>query len=504
MSQLKNNITMLLVGIILLGSASYSLYGQVVVYPVPKTETLSTDYTVEVNGMQVPVYPVKSQHRDKKYSIAYFDFNGPVTVKIKTDLPLNNLVILPVKYGISPSISGNEATFTTDKPFDISFEPTGGDSPLLLFTNPINTNAPKKGKKGLIFFGPGEHNPEGGLIKLTSNQTLYIAGGAVVNAGIDATGDNITIMGRGILDGSDWDHNAGPNDFMINATDCNNLVIRDIIVKGSYYWTIVPQRCDRVLIENVRLAGSRVGNDDGVDPCNSSNVTIRGCFFRTDDDAISPKGTTRAGGEATSRPVDNILVENCTFWVDFANVFRIATESSSPSIRNFTARNIDVIHFPARQQVQIFYLHATGNMPMENLVFENIRINGEVSFNLAKFLLSKQLVGTRPIETPKPNNITSGPGRRGMGSRGYGEFVYIPADGPYIHNVVFRNIETYGENKTPERVLENVVFQGIDEKHNISGITFDNVKLYGKPLKANSPGVRMSNFVENVKFRSDQ
>jgi hypothetical protein len=503
MSYLKNTMTRLPAFIILFSGLSFSLAGQVVTYPAPKTETLSMDYTIEANGMPVPVYPAKSQHRDKKYSIAYFDFSGQVTIKIKTDLPLNNLVILPYSYGISPVINGNEATFTTDKPFNISFEPTGGDSPLLLFTNPIYKNAPKKGKKKLIYFGPGEHNPEGGLIKLTSDQTLFIAGGAVVNAGIDATGDNITIMGHGILDGSDWEHNAGPNDFMINATDCNNLVLRDIIIKGSYYWTIVPQRCDRVLVENVRLAGSRVGNDDGCNPCNSSNVIIRGCFFRTDDDAISPKGITRAGGEATSRPVDNVLVENCTFWVDFANGFRISTESSCPGIRNFTARNIDFIHFPKRPQVQIFYLHPTGNMPLENLVFENIRINGENSFNLAKLLLSKQLVGTRPIEVPKPNSINSGPGRRGIGSRGYGEYVYIPADGPYIHNVVFRNIQTYGENKTPDLVLGNVVFQAIDPEHDISGIVFDNVKLYGKPLMKDSPVIRMSNFVENVKFRNN-
>lgn len=46
---------------------------------------------------------------------------------------------------------------------------------------------------------------------------------------------------------------------MINAKHCNNLVMKDIILKGSYYWTIVPQDCDRVLIDHIRLAGSRVG-----------------------------------------------------------------------------------------------------------------------------------------------------------------------------------------------------------------------------------------------------
>ncbi|HMR82855.1 MAG TPA: alginate lyase family protein [Niabella sp.] len=476
--------------------------GQVISYPAPKGEPLSNDYTVTVNGKPVPVYPVKSQHRDKKYSIAYFDFEGPVTVTIKTSRPLNNLVVLPYKYGIKPSVNGNAATFTTDRPFDISFEPTGGDSPLLLFSNSLEKDVPQRDDKNVIYFGPGVHNPVGGLIKLKSNQTLYIAGGAVVKAGIDATGDNIKIMGRGIIDGSDWDHNAGPNDFMINATDCNNLIIKDVILKGSYYWTVVPQRCDRVLIDHIRLAGSRVGNDDGVNPCNSSNVTIKNCFFRTDDDAISPKGITRAGGEQTSRPVENVLVENCTFWVDFANVFRIATESSCPAIRNFTARNIDVIHFPRRKNVQIFYLHPTGNMPMENLVFENIRINGESFFNLAKLTPMQPLVGTRSIEKPRPNNITLGPGRRGTGSRGYGEFVWIHGDGPYIHNVTFRNISTYGKNSTPELGPGATLIQGIDENRKVSNVIFSNVSLYNKPLTAQSPGVKIGPYTNGITFNT--
>ncbi len=469
---------------------------EVVTWPAPQGEPLSADYSVEVDGNAVPVYPVQTHLRDKKYSLAYFDFSGSVTVKIKSKLPLDHLAILPAKYSIKPTVDHDEATFTTDKPFNISFEPTGADSPLLLFSNEIEKDAPKQGDPNVIYFGPGVHNP--GLIKLTTGQTLYIAGGAVVKGGIDASGDNIRIMGRGILDGSDWAHNAGPNDFMVNATDCNNLVIQDIILKGSYYWTVVPQRCDRVLIQNLRLAGSRVGNDDGVDPCNSSNVTIRGCFLRTDDDSISPKGTTRAGGEATSKACENILVEDCTFFVDFANVFRIATESSCPAVRNFTARNIDVIHFPVRPQVEVFYLHPTNSLEMENLTFEDIRINSEGPMNLAKLTpQARAAITFRPIETPRPNNITSGPGRRGAGGRGYGEFVVIPADGPYIHNVIFKNIQVSGD---PKAANGAVILTGLSAEHDVSGITFDNVMRCGQMLTLDSPGVQIGDFVNNVRF----
>ncbi len=470
----------------------------VVVYNAPAGETLSADYTLYANGRPVPVYTAITQHHDKKYSFAYFDFSGTVTVKVKSKLSLDHLQILPDKYGITPSVKGSEAEFSISAPCDISFEPTGCNSPLLIFTNPLEANVPGKSDSGVIFFGPGEHNPKDGLIKLKSNQTLYLAGGALVNAGIEASGDNITIRGRGILNGTHWEHNAGPTDFMINAKDCNNLVIKDVILKGSYYWTVVPQRCDRVLVENLRLVGSRVGNDDGVNPCNSSNVTIRNCFFRTDDDAISPKGITRAGGEADSKPVENIVVENCVFWVDFANVFRIATESSCPAVRNFTARNIDVIHFPDRDRVQIFWLHPTGLMAMENLTFENIRINGEKPYNIVKLSPALQLVGTRPIVAPTPNNITKGPGRRGQGSRGYGEFVVIPSNGPYIHNVVFRNVSTYGKGTNPAKERGIIFLQGVSERQDVSGITFDNVSYFGQPVNPKEPNWIEEKFVRNV------
>lgn len=213
-----------------------------------------------------------------------------------------------------------------------------------------------------------------------------------------------------------------------------------------------------------------------------------------------PKGITRARGESHSKSVENITVENCVFWVDFANVFRMATESSCPAFRNFTARNIDVIHFPDRDRVQIFWLHPTGEMTMENLCFENIRINGQKPYNLVKMTPALQLVGTRPIEKPHPNNIKTGPGRRGPGCCGYGEFVVVPSSGPYIHNVTFRNIYTYGTKNSPKAERGAVLLQGVDDRYNISGVTFENISYYGKPINALSKKVQMNDFVKHVQF----
>lgn len=141
----------------------------------------------------------------------------------------------------------------------------------------------------------------------------------------------------------------------------------------------------------------------------------------------------------------------------------------------------------------------TGEMSMENLCFENIRINGHKPYNLIKMTPALQLVGTRPIEKPRPNNIKTGPGRRGPGSCGYGEFVVVPSSGPYIHNVTFRNIYTYGTRNSP-KAGGTVLLQGIDDKYNISGVTFENVSYYGEPINALSEKVQMNDFVKHVQF----
>jgi len=236
---------------------------EVVTYPAPEGETLSSDYVVEVDGKPVAVYLARTQHEDKRpYSFAYFDFSGTVTVKIKTALPLNNLAVLPSKYGIKPTINQGEATFTTDKPFNISFEPTGENTPLLLFSNPIEKDPPKQGDPNVIYFGPGVHKPA--RIDLTAGQTLYIAGGAVVKTAVTSRGDNIRIMGRGILDGTDWPHSAGHTARMIWPADGRNILIQDVIIRGAWNWTVAPSRCDQVLISNIRICGSRCGNDGAV------------------------------------------------------------------------------------------------------------------------------------------------------------------------------------------------------------------------------------------------
>ena len=54
--------------------------------------------------------------------------------------------------------------------------------------------------------------------------------------------------------------------------------------------TVVPRTSRHLVVRGVKICGSRVQNDDGINPCNSQDVLMTDCFIRTDDDCIALKG----------------------------------------------------------------------------------------------------------------------------------------------------------------------------------------------------------------------
>jgi len=453
----------------------------VVTYPAPAGEILSPDYAVRVNGRPLAIYRAITQHHDKKYSFAYFDFAGTVEIEVTSPLSLANVEILPQIDGLTSSLDANGALhLTVSRPFKISIEPDGENSPLLLFGNPLEESVPKLGDANVIYFGPGTH--DAGRISLTSNQTLYLAAGAVVKGGIEASGDNITIRGRGILDGTDWPHYGGPTQFMLGLENCTNVIIRDIILRGAWGWTIVPCGCDRVTITNVKLCGSRVDNDDGIDPVNSSNITITECFLRTDDDCIAIKGLRGYGNKSC----ENITITDCSFWTDRANIFRIGYESDADAMRNITARNIDVLHFLGDYRppethwgTWVFYLQPSNNMPMSDLLFENIRINAAGDDN--------NLIKILPMRC------------EGMG-RENGQFVVTPYEQPgkYVKRCNFRNISLSGKaGGKPGRIY----VLGADAEHPVEDVTLQQITRFGELASAKSPEVTVGTHVRNIIFQ---
>jgi len=440
---------------------------KVVTYPAPADEALSADYEVQAAGQKVDVYmarvldpPFAGKQWDHggSYSFANFDMSGRVVVRIVSKRSLRNVVIRPLSSGVQPTLEDDYTlNLTLDRPRKLSVEPDGKNGPLLLFANPLETDAPKPGDKNVVHFGPGVHKPV--RIVLQSNQTLYLAGGAVVKAEVLAQGDNIRICGRGILDGSDWEWRKGPVGNLIAIRNSNDVEVNGITLRGSSHWTIVPKNSQRVTIRNVKLCNSRVQNDDGINPCNSQDVLVTDCFIRSDDDCVALKGLDFSSPNSN---VEGITVENSVLWCDRARIFLLGHESRAAFMRNVTLRNLDIVHF----SMTPFLLEPGEDMRLEDITIEDIRLYGEGQ---------RQFIRLRPVVNQYMRKKVPG----------------------FIRRVRFRNVTLAGQ---PGDYL--VQIEGADNEHDVRDVTFENVSIVGSKLTEGSKRVRIGKHTENVRFRA--
>lgn len=439
--------------------------GKVVTYPAPAGETLSSDYKIEAGGQKVDVYtarvldpPFAGKEYDYggPYSFANFDMDGSVVVRITSQRLLRDTVIRPESAKVRMTVVDDHTlNLTLDRPCKFSVEPDGKKGPLLLFANPLETDAPKSGDANVVYFGPGVHKPE--KITLQSNQTLYLAGGAVVKAEVLATGSNIKIRGRGILDGSDWEWRKGPVGNLIAIRNCTDLEVRDIICRGSSHWTIVPRDSRKVTVRNVKICGSRVQNDDGINPCNSQDVLITDCFIRSDDDCIALKGLDLNG---PNNNVERITVENSILWCDRARIFLLGHESRAAYMRDITLRNLDIIHFT----MTAFLLEPGEDMRLENVTAQDIRVHGEGQ---------REFIRLRPVVNQYMRKKVPG----------------------FIKDITFKNMTIKG--KSGDYLVQ---IQGADAEHDVQGVTFDNVSILGEKLTRESKRVQIGPDTKGIRF----
>jgi hypothetical protein len=440
-------------------------------------------YHVRVNGQPVAVYrahtwePGYVPSYGGPYWFCSFDMAEPVQVEVSTTRSLGKLAVLPESRGIKAKVTGTNAVMQFSQPGQIVFEPDGKNGPLLLFANPPEQAPPDKNDPNVKYFGPGLHRAD--AIELTNNQTLYLAAGAVVQGGIHARGTNITIRGRGILDGNSYPRFKGPTRYPVLLEHCRDVTVEGIVIKDGWSWTFVPQACDGIRGDNIKLLCARVENGDGFDPVNSRNVSLVNSFIRSDDDCISPKGMgadwqnfyrPQGAGKDPGAPMENLLVANCILWSDRAHVWRLGAECVTPVMRNFIFRNIDVLHFPdlwTPDEVPFcISLEPSDDLTQENFVFEDIRI---------RTAGQRGLIDVRPKVTQWARQPV--PGR--------------------IQNVVFRNLSFTGPaGKTPGRIRVS----GPGPNHSVANVRFESVTRNGEILTAAAAGVELLGFVEGVSF----
>lgn len=442
---MKNTFALLL--FLLLGS-QFS-FAKVVVYPVSDDVRVKADYQVSVlskdekQWLPVAVYPVKvdevagGRHNVREVSYACFDFEGTVRVRVVALKPFKSCRIRPLSYGIEPERQGDTISFTLQRQCDISVEFDGDIFNNLHLSASHIMERPSKRElksKRFLFFPKGVHRlPKDGL-RLKSNTTVFVDGGArVAGTFIVDSVENVVIRGRGEV----HPEHRGEGVAVRNS--------RNVLIEGITT-TQVPVGGSRdVRIEGVKCFSS-YGWGDGLNVFASQNVTYENCFCRTSDDCTTVYAT-RKGFKGSAR---NVSMLHSVLWADVAHPIFIGLHGDverKDTIENILYDDIDILDQAERQidYQGCMAINAGDENLVRNIVFRNIRIED---------IRCGALLSLRVFENRK----------------------YCLAPGRGIENVLYENVSYNGAK------AELSIVGGYNKERKVRDIRFKNLQINGKHI----------------------
>jgi hypothetical protein len=444
--------------------------------PAPEGEPLSGHYALTVGGRSVPVYACRVSampfnqvwpgyqrplDQTETAGFAYWDMGGPARVEIRSLRPVESVVVRPASLGIAPSVEDDRIAFDLDRPRHLVVEVNGLHHALHLFASPPERDAPSPGSPDVRYFGPGVHRP--GRITLKSNDTVYLAAGAVVYGSLHANAaSNIRVCGRGILDVAPFERGEGGG--AIRLTDCSDVVIDGIVMRDPDVWCCSLFGCRDAVISNVKLIGLWRYNADGIDVCNSQDVVVEDSFVRAFDDALVIKGLKFGQESLDGRPVKNVVFRRCVVWCDWGRAMEIGAETCAPEISDVVFEDCDIIR---TTHIAMDIQHG-DRAAVRNIRFQDIRVEVD-KLNLPPRMQSgpEDRYGLKADESYLPRLLVieiRGTNYSKDGQRGT------------VRDVLFRDLAVIGP-RMPESV-----FRGFDAEHTVEGVTIQGLRLNGRQV----------------------
>ena len=426
-----------------------------------------TDTTVKVNGYDCYVYDTNVNHNRKWFGdymppqsrtpITYFDFEGIAKIEVMVpDIDLKSVKLSPVSAGIETVLDAvnHKVSFMVTEQGNYTL--TFNDSPsraLHIFANPIETDAPKEGDADVIYIGPGEWNIES--IMLEDNQTLYLAGGAVVHGIVQSNyTENITVRGRGILDGSGFESWMGKAALVPLKFDyCDGIELKDIIVLNPNAWVCSANTSKNGVIDGIKIISSRP-NGDGITLQSCENYLIQNCFVRSWDDSLVVKNYTGDSKDITFK--DNQL------WTDLAQSMEIGYETNKGKkdnavISGITFENITVLN---NYHKPVISVHNADDATIEDITFKNIIVE------------NAQMGSGDGAEIPYLIDFNIAQNSNWSSTKERGQ----------IKNVLIDGVKVLSGKFNTSRI------HGFDEIHLVDGVTIRNLEILGEKITSFDQG----------------
>ncbi len=420
-----------------------------------------TDTQVNVNGYDCYVYDTNVNHNrmwfgdylptQSRTPITYFDFEGIANIVVTVpEIEIQSVKVSPMSYGITPVIDAqnHRVSFTVTEQDNYTL--TFNDSPsraLHIFTNPIETDAPKEGDENVIYIGPGEWKIDS--IMLEENQTLYIAGGAVVHGVVQSNyTSNIKVLGRGIIDGSTFSGWQGKSALVPLKFDfCDGIEIRDVLLLNPNAWVCSASTSKNALIDGIRIISSRP-NGDGITLQSCENYRVQNCFVRSWDDSLVVKNYT---GDSK-----NITFANNQLWTDLAQSMEIGYETNKgkkedAKISDILFENITVLNNFHKPVISV---HNADDALITDITFRNIIVEnaqmGSGDGEELPYLIDFNIAQSTNWSTTK---------ERGQ-----------------IRNVIIDGVRVLSGKFSPSRI------HGFDENHTVEDITIRSLEILGEKI----------------------
>ena len=485
-------------------------------------------YKVYIDGQEIQMHTARvsaqrfnrvwrgRQRNTDQTETAYyveFDLEKPVELTVCIDSEkIEKVEIRPAYKKYPYGVTENEVKIEVKEPGHFTVEVNGWHEALTVFVNPSEKYIPRKND---IYFGPGEH--DAGLIMPEDGQRIYIDRNATVYGTIYAIGKTgVSVEGRGVLDASkylrpwlrrlngeiakEWPSdyekvpditnqiNDGYSDLLIRemrekglkyeysypmgiitAYGCKDLKISGIILKDSFLWTLILRNaCENVVIDNIKIIGQWRYNSDGINICDSNNVTVKNCFVRSYDDCIVVRGGYLISGYGYG--CHNVTIENNVLWCDWGKCFEIWSGDCDSEIENIRYKNnyaIRVSHIV----MSIDTWFGCDNTTVKNIFYDHIYVEYDQVHPIEQLQLNETDTYDENKTERNENLIlirTLKLGQKNLGNQHFGAFDESKKLNVTYKDIIYNSIEEnypYGEilvKKEGISELSNVVFEGED------------------------------------------
>ncbi|MFE2428170.1 glycosyl hydrolase family 28 protein [Streptomyces sp. NPDC059373] len=351
------------------------------VYPVASIYPASTDYRLSVNGTSVPVtkysgydiaqfalgagtatmavtkvnntgigsYSISPQKLGIAGSVSgptlTFTVQNDEYLIVKLDGRPNLVIAADPPENNRPASSGTGIFNVQSAPY--SAQPDTGAYTTAAFQSALDDAAAwgsANGKQGIVYVPAGVYTL--GNLYLRSNLAFYLARGAVLRYTGDAghyvvnghktsqgrdltwfistrySSSNISIYGRGVIDGNGQaalaPSNLGVN--LLAPVYTSGFTVDGITFRESSSWGIIPLRSSNMTFRNIKMFNRfDMGEDDGIDVMESTDVTVTHAIGIGLDDPFSTKTWADATDlystvPGTARPLSGVTFDDLVSW----------------------------------------------------------------------------------------------------------------------------------------------------------------------------------------------